>query len=175
MSDARRWLVLLRHAKAQAGAPDLLDHARPLTAGGRATAQRMGAYLAAHVRAPQLVLCSSSQRTRDTCEALRGFLSPGARVAVEDALYLAGHDALLARVCEAPDPDAVLLLIGHNPGIQQLAVAFALEGDAALRRRLASNFPPAACAVLSAPGPHWRDLVNGCRLEAFVRPEDVDA
>jgi phosphohistidine phosphatase len=167
-----RTLLLLRHAKADPGPPDLSDHERPLNAKGRTAAEAMGRYLAARGHAPSLVLCSSSLRTVETLESVRDGLLGVARAMVEEPLYLASAGSLLARLSEVDDAEPSLLLIGHNPAIQQLACSLAVEGDARARERMARRFTPASCAVIAFEGA-WTQLSRGGRLLDFTRPADL--
>jgi phosphohistidine phosphatase len=148
-------LYLLRHAKSSWDDPTLADHDRPLAARGRKAAKAIGAYLREHDIEPELVLCSSAARTRETLERV------GLTGRIEDALYGAGASALLARLHEVPDEVASVMLIGHNPGMQQLA--FDLAG-------LDDKFPTAALATLACDG--WSDLQRA-ELVDYVKPKDL--
>jgi phosphohistidine phosphatase len=148
-------LYLLRHAKSSWEDPGLADHDRPLALRGRKAAKALGAYLREHDIEPELVLCSSAARTRETLERV------GLTGQIEDALYGAGASALLARLHEVPDAVASVMLIGHNPGMQQLA--FALAG-------LDDKFPTAALATLECGG--WSDLQRA-ELVDYVKPKDL--
>jgi phosphohistidine phosphatase len=118
----RHRLLLLRHAKSSWDDPSLTDRDRPLSKRGRAAARRMGEHLRASGGRIDLVLCSSALRTRETLERLALGV---ADVRVEDRLYGAGPDELLDRLRDvAGDPGAVLV-IGHDPGMHELAAALA--------------------------------------------------
>jgi phosphohistidine phosphatase len=163
-------LLLLRHAKSDWGDASLADHDRPLAKRGRTAADRMGAHLRAGGPRPDLVLCSSARRTRETCERL-GLADVATEV--EDALYGASDDELLARLRTVPEPTGTVLLVGHNPGVQDLAVALAGPdlGEQAARPR--EKFPTGALAVFDVDGA-WRDLAPGrARLSAFVAPREL--
>jgi phosphohistidine phosphatase len=160
-------LLLLRHAHAAAG-PD--DHERPLDARG----QREGAWLADVVsrlaEPPSLVLCSSARRARETFEALRPALPREPRVAVERGLYPASAGQLLERVGVEADETSVLV-VGHNPAIEDLARALAARGEADALARLRAKFPPASLAVLAFDVATWSDVKPGAgRLEEFAIP-----
>ena len=166
MTDPRR-LLLLRHAKSSWDDPSLADRDRPLNSRGRRAATTMGQYLRDHDLAPDLVLCSSAARTRETLERLD--LGTAARVLIEDDLYAADASDLFARLRRAPPDAAMVLLIGHNPGVHELAIM--LTGD--VERPPA--FPTGALAVVRVPAPAWTDLaVGGNALEDFVAPRDLD-
>src|SRR5512145_3409209 len=113
---AMKHLVLLRHANAENGE---VDRARALSALGRSEAARMGAVfgqLAGRGFRPQLLLCSPALRARETLEGLRGALGAAPRVEEDEALYLASAGRLLTKLQALPDPEAQVLLVGHNPG-----------------------------------------------------------
>lgn len=169
-----RTLYLLRHAKSSWDDPILTDHDRPLAARGiRATP-----YVADHLRhagiVPDVVLCSSSRRTRETLDLLGDAIPADTDVRVEEGLYHATVAALLDRLRVLPDSTRRPLLIGHNPAVQQLAVVLAASGQH--REQMARAFPTAALATLDAPIDGWADLAAGCAtLAGFVRPKDLKA
>jgi phosphohistidine phosphatase len=163
-------LYLLRHAKSSWADPALPDHDRPLAPRGRRDARRIAGHLTAFGIEPELVLCSSSARTRETLELIRPALH-GGTVEFEEELYAASADELLARIRRVPDGIASTLLIGHNPGQQQLALALASGG--AERDRLAEKFPTAALATLVF-SPDWQHLAPGeATLAAYVVPKEL--
>ncbi len=162
---ARR-LYLLRHAKSSWDDPALADHDRPLAARG----QRAGELLAEHMRrariAPQLVLCSSSARTRETLALLE--LPASAIVLYERGLYAAPARILLARLRAIRDDVDSAMLVGHSSGIEDLALLLARRGAAL--DQLREKFPTGGLATLELDG-DWRGLDARCaRLEAFVTP-----
>lgn len=159
---ASKQLRLLRHAKSSWSDPDLDDHDRPLTRRGREAATRLGAYLRQERIRPDLVLCSSAVRARQTLELLQ--LPSKVEVRIEDALYGADASSLLARVRRIEDAVDSALLVGHNPGIQDFASSLASDGD-----ELGDKFPTAAMADLRLPVTRWKDVGPGvARLREFV-------
>jgi phosphohistidine phosphatase len=166
-----RVLYVLRHAKSSWDDPTLGDHDRPLAARGRRAAPLVGAHMRRHGIAPQLILCSSSRRTRDTLQLL-GDVSPGADVVVDDDLYHATAPAWLARLRAVPATIRDVLVIGHNPALQRLVLM--LAGAGGQREQVARKFPTAALATLHAPIDGWADLAEGgAHLAAVVRPRDL--
>ena len=163
-------LLLLRHAKSSWDDPALPDHERPLAARGHRAADRMARYLRSSALEADLVLCSSALRTRETLQRMASaFGDP--EVIVEDGLYGAGDEELLGRLHRVPDRSETVALIGHNPGIWDLAIAVAGSGDDLDRMR--SKFPTGALAVLEFEGV-WGDLAPGqARLASFVTPKDL--
>lgn len=164
------YLLLLRHAKSDWGDPGLTDHDRPLAPRGERAADRMRAHLLANDLQPDLVLCSSSRRTRETLDRLAPAFA-GAEILIEDELYGAGRDELIERLRAVPDEVGTVAVIGHNPGIQDLALDLAGTGDDLAR--IEEKYPAGALAVLELDRP-WRDLASGrARLVAFVKPREL--
>ncbi len=122
-------LSLLRHAKSSWDDPGLQDFDRPLNDRGREAAPRMGRFMAKNGVSPELVLCSSSVRTRQTLDLVLAHLSPAPTVAYEDAIYLAAASMLLQRVRKVAAKATTRHGGGHDPGMHQLAVELAGCGD----------------------------------------------
>jgi phosphohistidine phosphatase len=166
-------LLVLRHAKSSWNNADLADHERPLAPRGRRAAEAMAEHLAA-LDPPGLVLCSTARRAQDTLEPLRDRLPDTTEVQIEDDLYGAPVPLLLARLRRVPDATAGVLLVGHNPGLEDLVRALGRAGDPALIARFRAKFPTAALATLAFDGP-WKKLGPGAAtLEAFVVPGDLE-
>ena len=163
-------LLLLRHAKSSWDDPALPDHERPLAARGHRAADRMAEHLRSSAPEADLVLCSSALRTRETLQRMASaFGDP--EVVVEDGLYGASDQELLDRLHGVPDRFETVALLGHNPGIWELATTVAASGDDLDRMR--SKFPTGALAVLEFDG-RWTDLAPGdARLASFVTPKDL--
>ena len=122
---------------------------------------------------PQLILCSSATRARQTCEAIAPDVGPAVDVFVEGALYGATAGELLARLHQLPEHLDTILVVGHNPGLQDLAVSLAGDGDGASLSRVRERFPTGALATLSAAG-SWAGMeVGQAYLEAVVVPRDL--
>jgi phosphohistidine phosphatase len=161
-------LYLLRHAKSSWADPTLADRERPLAQRGRRHAKRVATHLRRLGSEPELVLCSSAARARETVELMRPALG-GSTVMLEEELYAASSDELLARIRLVPDPVASVMLIGHNPGLHQLALALASAGDEL--ERLKAKFPTAALATL-AFSKSWSRLAPAeATLAAYVVPK----
>jgi len=165
-------LHLLRHLKSSWDDPGMDDFERPLNARGLRDADTLAAAVATAGLAPGLVLCSSARRTRETLARVVPALAGDHRIELDSELYLAPADRILARLRRVPGEVAAVLVIGHNPGLHDLAVLLASAGPAESRRRLAEKFPTGSLATIEAPGP-WVDLRPGSgRLVAFFRPRD---
>ncbi|MCJ2033736.1 SixA phosphatase family protein [Methylobacterium sp. J-068] len=168
-----RRLILLRHAKSDRS-PGVADLDRPLNPRGKRAAPRMGAYLAAEGLNPDAIAISPSLRTRQTWEAVQPALK-GPEAEIVASIYEAPETALLAVVRSTPDAARSLLMIGHNPGLQELALRLAGSGDKAGRKRLTAEFPTAAIVVIDFEGEAWSTLASASgRLDRFVAPKDLD-
>jgi phosphohistidine phosphatase len=171
---AVRTLHLLRHAKSSWDDPGLHDHDRPLAPRGKKAARLMGTHLAERKIRVSLVLCSSAVRARQTLEvigpALTGHPDAPVEIRIEDGLYHADAVDLLARLRRVDDDTRSVLVIGHNPALQQLAESLAGDGDRAARSVLDVNFPTGALATISTSS-SWDRLGPGVGyLESLVVP-----
>jgi phosphohistidine phosphatase len=163
-------LLLIRHAKSSWDDPALADHERPLAPRGQKAAERIAEHLGDADVTIDVVLCSSSRRTRETLELLSASFGD-AEVLVEDRLYGASAGDLLDRLREVPDGVSGVALIGHNPGIQDLTIELARDGPHV--GRALKKFPTAAVAVLEFDAP-WSELASGgARLTSFTVPKDL--
>jgi len=177
-------LMLLRHAKSS-WPSGTQDAERPLSERGEAAARLMGSYIAHHALFPDAVLCSPARRTRDTWTGLCAAW-PGVRDPVFDArLYGATRPAIVSIVREAGVREAgvreaggprTLLVIGHNPGLQEAAEFLIAAGDVELRERLREKFPTAALAVIDFTADTWDEVhARSGRLDRYVTPRSVAA
>jgi phosphohistidine phosphatase len=170
-------LLLLRHAKSDSsGKPP--DDERPLSPRGRNAAVQIGAYMGSKDYRPALVLCSTSERTKQTLELVLPSFSKRPKIRYERALYLAEWPRLLDEIRGVSEPASPLMLVGHNPGLEQLAIALALNIESPTERarlqNLAAKFPAGALAVLDFEIENWRDVKPGSgRLSDYVRPKDL--
>jgi phosphohistidine phosphatase len=165
-----RRLILLRHAKSD-WPNGVSDRERPLAARGRNDAPRIGRYLAEEMLLPDLVLVSPALRTRETWALMSAQLPEVVPMALEPRIYEAPPEQLLAAIKEQSDDVRVLMLIGHNPGSQELALMLTGFGDRYAASRLAAKYPTAGLAVLDLPEGGWGDLApRSCRLDRFITP-----
>lgn len=171
-----RQLLLLRHAKSAWDDAALPDHARPLAPRGRRAAAAMRAAMRDLGLAPDMVMVSSARRTMQTLEALEPF-DDTPLIEPLDSLYMATAPQLLQVLRGVPETARSVLLVGHNPGLHDLALLLAggrerLHGSPSLER-LAERYPTAALAEFSIPGP-WAGLDAGAaRLVRFLLPRDL--
>jgi len=167
-------IYLLRHAKSDWGDAALADIDRPLNARGKSAADSMALFLANAEIKPNLVICSSAARTRETLARILPGLGNTVPAVIEDTLYGAAAGRLLRRLHGLDDGLASVMLIGHNPALEELARRLAGGGDTEALARMAAKFPSGALAALEADVTHWRDLeTGGARLAAFVTPRDL--
>lgn len=167
-----RTLYLLRHAKAVAQDP-AGDRERGLEERGRRAARAIAGWLGEQTPAPDLVLCSSAARTQATLDLVVPALVRAPRILYEDGLYLATARQLLARLRQIPPATGSALLIGHNPGIHELAILLADTGAGPLAARLADGFPTAALAAFELEVP-WAALDRRrARLVRFTTPKEL--
>jgi phosphohistidine phosphatase len=174
-APAMRQLLLLRHAKSAWDDPALADHARSLNGRGRRAAVAMATAMRGLGLSPDVVLVSSARRTLQTLEALLP-LPDSPIIEPMDELYLASWQNLLGLLHRVPETARSVLLIGHNPGLHDLALALT-GADSMARspdaRRMAGAFPTAALAEFSISSP-WPSLAEGGgRLVRFMIPEDL--
>lgn len=167
-------IYLLRHAKSSWKDATRDDFDRPLNKRGRRAAKAMGRYLATQGIEPAQILCSSSRRTRETLEILQKAIGASIPIRFEKGIYLAEAPDLLTRLRTLSDSLSSVLLIGHNPGMERLALMLAAAGGEA-EVRMADKFPTGALAILRADTDTWEQLApDMARLEAFVCPRDLE-
>jgi phosphohistidine phosphatase len=164
-------LYLLRHAKSSWDDSSLDDHDRPLAPRGECAARLIARYVRDKGIRPGLVLCSTALRATQTLEPLRAEIGGDTEVLIERELYGALHDEILNRLRHVPESVGSVLMIGHNPGMEDLALA--LFGRGPLRLRLEEKFPTAALATL-AVSVVWSQLGRGnAELVDYVTPKDL--
>ncbi len=169
-------LLLLRHAKSSWDDPTLPDRDRTLNKRGRRAAAAMRGALRELGLAPDVVLVSPARRTQETLAALEPW-DDTPLVETIEPLYLASVQQMLAILRGVSETVRSVLLIGHNPGMHDLAVMLAAAhtqspaGDAAIR--LAAGFPTAALAEFAVAGPWWQLDAGGGQLVHFLTPRDL--
>jgi phosphohistidine phosphatase len=175
-SDPGRRLVLLRHAKS-AWPEDVADHDRPLAGRGRRDAPAVGRWLRESGYVPDLVLCSTARRARETWQLAEEKLGSKPRTTLERRVYGAGPSELLDLARQTPADVRTLMIVGHEPTMRDLTLELAgtepgEDGGRALER-VRDKFPTAAIAVLDFRG-DWAGLAPGqARLEEFAVPSDL--
>jgi phosphohistidine phosphatase len=159
-------LFLLRHAKAAWAAPGMSDRDRPLTPEGMRAARLAGAAIAADGGFPELVLCSPALRTRQTHECLSAAAGQRADVRFVDALYDTGAGEYM-EVLRGAGSVGTVMIVGHNPSMEDFADALAGGGDARALASLKRGFPVCGMATLAFDGPFPAVLRGSGTLEAF--------
>ncbi|MEU9620922.1 SixA phosphatase family protein [Streptomyces sp. NPDC087228] len=165
-------LIVLRHAKS-AWPEGVPDHERPLAGRGRRDAPAAGRWLHEAQCVPDLVICSTARRTRQTWDLAAAQLGASPEVVFEPRVYEASASALVSVVRDVPVWRRTVLLIGHQPGVQDMVLSLAGDGDDAALARARVKFPTAAVAVLVLPGA-WARLAPGtATLADFAVPRGV--
>jgi len=168
-------LSLLRHAKSSWDDEALSDFDRPLAPRGETAAPLMGRHMRDIGLKPDLVICSSSARTRQTAKlALKELGIPKLKVVYDDAIYEASTNDLLARLQQVKATVGHVLMIGHNPGLQRLVLLLTdgrLEGESAV---IAEKLPTGALAVLDLDVGDWTKIGRGCgTVTHFATPRKL--
>lgn len=167
-------LLLLRHAKAIPGTTKSGDHARPLNERGKLDAPRMGIAMQHKRYLPDRVLCSTAKRTLQTWEHVAPELDGKPEVVVVDELYLAPWKIIANLVRAQPKSANVVLVVGHNPGLEESARALARKPQTDDERKrldtLIEKFPTSALAVIDFDAETWSEVVSGAGvLTDFIR------
>jgi phosphohistidine phosphatase len=167
-----RQLYVLRHAKSSWDTGHA-DHDRPLNGRGRRAVAALRGHFAEEGIAPDVVLCSTAVRTVETWEGVKGGLREGIEVRLEEGLYGASADEVLTLVQDVEDSAERVMVVGHNPGLEDLVAGLVGSGDVELRRRMEAKFPTGALATLSVQG-GWAELDwGGAELVGFVVPREL--
>ena len=164
-------LILIRHAKSSWNQPGLDDHDRPLAPRGKRASAAVGKWLAEKGYAPRTVLCSTSRRTRETWDGMRGFLEPpAAEVEFTQRLYHCGPHEMLKILSGATESPA--LLLGHNPGIGMFASLIVAKKP---EHPEFGRYPTAATLVCDLPSDSWKSARygSGAALD-FIVPRDLE-
>ena len=167
-------LLLARHAKSSWDDHSLRDHDRPLNRRGASDAPRIGAALRERDLIPDLVLSSTSQRTRETLEGIEEGLGASLVTDFLPELYLASPGAMLSAIQSAPPDADTLMVLAHNPGTHALAVGLAATGPEDAMEAMRFKFPTGSVAVLDFDHRHWRDVRDDGTLIEFIRPRFLD-
>jgi phosphohistidine phosphatase len=165
-----RRLLLLRHAKTERAEAGERDRDRKLTARGRSDAPVIGAYMLRHGLVPDLVLLSPVTRAEETWALVAASFAKAPQVVKNERIYNAGPEVLVRLIRETRDAHA-LLVVGHNPGLHDLAVQLIASGDIEARKRVKEKLPTSGLVVVDFPFDEWSRLhIGSGRLERFVSP-----
>ena len=164
-----RTLIAVRHAKSSWD-HDVDDHDRPLSGRGRRDADALGRLLVQRALSPDLVLCSTAARTRETWERAHAVGATAGEVRLVRGIYQAWVPELVRLVRLTPDDISTVLLLGHSPGIPDLVEHVCVRTDSADWAHLDQKYPTSGMAVITLLGP-WRDLGNSsAHLTSFTIP-----
>jgi len=168
-------LSLLRHAKSDWSSPDTRDFDRPINTRGSKGATIMGEYFREHDIRFDHVLASPAKRVTETIDLCQTSYGRALNAQWDRRVYLASSATLIDLLRETDDAHESVLLVGHNPGLEDLILDLVPEGSSPLREEVEVKFPTAAYARMEFDGPGWGDLEERCaRLTALVRPRDLD-
>lgn len=170
----KKVLYLLRHAKSSWADAAAADHQRPLNARGREACRLLARHMDERGIRPARVLCSSSARTRETLQRISAELDWMPSVEFVDMLYLAPVRVVLREIGARGGGAPSLMVIGHNPGLEELAERLVGKGRIELRTDLARKFPTGALAAIGFDIHDWREIAPGAgTLEHFVVPAQL--
>jgi len=165
-----RRLLLLRHAKTERPEPGKRDRDRKLTARGYSDAPVMGAYMAHHRLVPDLALVSPVARAEETWALVAAAFKKAPRMVQDPRIYNASTETLSELISETKDAPT-LLVVGHNPGLHDLAVQLIASGDVEARERVNEKLPTSGLVVIEFAFDDWSRLHRSSgRLERFVSP-----
>jgi len=168
-------LLLLRHAKSSWDDTGLSDFDRPLNLRGRAAAPLMGRHMADHSLSPDRVLCSSSRRTRETFAAVLPFLRNDFEAQFLRTIYDCPGGTYAPTIRRHGGAARTLLLIGHNPVIQETALTLIGRGNPDITASIAAKFPTSGLAVIDFDGDDWSGLdPRSGRIVAFFRARELE-
>ena len=168
-SGTGRTLILVRHSKSSWNF-DVEDHERPLSGRGRRDAEAIGRVLTAHELQPDLVLCSTATRTRETWSGAMSAGASAAEVVFERRIYHAWVPELVSLLRRTPEAVGTLLMLGHAPGIPDLVEHLCVRTDSADWAQLDHKFPTSGLAVINVPVP-WSEIGKGrAELTRFSVP-----
>jgi phosphohistidine phosphatase len=173
-SNQPHCLLLMRHAKSDWSDDSLDDRDRPLATRGATAAEAMGRHMAKSGLIPDLILCSPARRAQETYRFVSKPLPSGIDMKTVAELYDFGDGSAVQEViCRSGGNAMALMLIGHNPAFERLALRLSAEDSQGQRARMAHKFPTAAMAVIEFELDEWRHLKGPGRLKLFVRPRDI--
>ncbi|HEX6956514.1 MAG TPA: histidine phosphatase family protein [Ferrovibrio sp.] len=174
-------LWLLRHAKSAWDDPERDDFSRPLSPHGKRACRLLARHIAERGLRPDLVLCSPAVRARQTWEGVAKGLAgddrrPMAEIRFEPSLYMAAPPTLLALVRAVPAICRKVMLIGHNPGLEDFARQLTGSADRDTLLRLASKYPTGALAELTFPVESWSQIgPGGGFLASLTAPREIES
>lgn len=168
-------LTILRHAKSSWDDSNLGDFDRPLNDRGRKAARRIGEEMNQRRMRFDHVVASPAQRVRETLDGVAGGYGGRFETEFNERIYMADVRTLLEAIRSIPDDSARPLLVGHNPGLEQLLARLTSDDEHGLRGRIVGKYPTGALAVVEIPADGWRDVEEGSgRIVELILPRDLD-
>jgi phosphohistidine phosphatase len=164
-------LMLLRHAKSAKAEHGMPDRDRPLVERGHKDIHKIGGYMVHHGLVPDRVMVSSARRTRETWECISDAFSTAPSVTFEDRLYESNSQGIVSVIGGVQPSAQSLLVVGHNPGLHEVALLLIATGDVETRERLVAGLPTSGLAVIDFVQDSWKKLHPlGGRLIRFITP-----
>lgn len=168
-------LTILRHAKSSWNDPHLEGFNRPLNDRGWKSARRVGRELEKRGVKFDLVIASPAARVRETIDGLKEKLALNVEIRFEPRMYATSEEMLLTIVRDIPESSYMPLLVGHNPGLQQLIVALTHNDSDDLRSHVEQKFPTAALAAIELPAHRWIEVTPGTgKITDLILPKKLD-
>ena len=169
-----RRLLLLRHAKSLRVRPGERDHDRVLAARGLEDAPKLGTFMVRHALVPERVIVSTAARAQETWRLVAPAFAKSPSVVFDDRIYEATPQAILKVIKECEPKVHSLLIVGHNPGLHELAAMLIASGNLEARQRLNEKFPTAGLVVIDFALDDWSQLhAHAGRLDHFVSPRSL--
>ena len=171
-----RRLLLFRHSKSERSEPGQPDLFRALIERGRRDAARIGTYMASHGLVPDRVMVSPANRTQETWKCAAAAFRPAPAAMTVERLYDATQHTIFALIKDVPVSVHTLLIVGHNPGLHELALMLIASGDVDARELLREKLPTSGLVIIDFAFDDWSQLhPQSGRLERFVSPRSLDA
>lgn len=169
-------LILFRHAKSDWNDPVPRDFDRPLNGKGRRAARAIGRHARDIGITFDRVVASPAVRVTETLDEFAGGYGKLPEPSFDRRIYLASAQTLLEVVQDADDAAGSILMVGHNPGLEDLVFLLVPEGrDDEAREQVEEKYPTASIAEISLAVDHWADAdVGSGTLDRFTRPRDLD-
>jgi len=169
-----RRLLLFRHAKTERSEPGMEDRSRKLVERGRRDAASIGAYMATHALIPDRVMTSPAARTQETWKLAASAFKPAPAGTTVERLYGATQHEILDLIKQAPASAHTLLIVGHNPGLHDLALMLVAAGDIETREQMREKLPTSGLVIIDFAFDEWAKLhPQSGRLERFITPKSL--
>ena len=169
-----RTLIFLRHAKSSWALPGVDDFDRPLNDRGNNAAPQMATWLANKGIKPDVIVCSSAKRTRETLAHIEPLFSQEVATILEPDLYLASSTALFECAEKLDDGYETAMLLAHNPGLHDAALSALTAASRRESGEMRSRFPTCACAIISLPIDRWSEITTDIgELNAYMTPKGL--